>query len=469
MRLSIVALLLLTLAPGLRAEEHVWSERPNSAPTTIQLPDFATLADLAMPAVVSIQVEQKSPRRQNDSFDFFFGPFGDVPREFHNRGLGSGFVISKDGLVLTNYHVVEDAQSIEVTLSSKDGIDKKVEASVLGTAPEYDIALLQAKGVSDIPVAYLGDSDKVRIGEWVLAIGNPFGLAHSASVGIISAKERRDIAPSGRPGLYDFLQTDASINPGNSGGPLINSRGEVIGINSAINASGSGIGFAIPINMVKNMLTDLKTKGRYARSWIGIKIQPLTPELAQSYGLPKPLGALVSEVVNESPAKEAGLLEGDIILEFDGKPVRSSTDLPLYASMGGVGKKVSIKYWRNRKESTVMLKLTEYPSEEAKVAEADDAGEGEGLGLVAADLTPQLQKELGIETASGVVVKSIEPGSAAARNGLRLGDVIMSLNGEAMARARSFAEAVHKVERGGLLRMQVLRQGGKVFVAMRKP
>jgi len=483
MQKTVLACLILASATPSWAQNKLWTERPNSAPV-VQLPDFSPLAEQLVPAVVSIQVEQKVDLGQvhgqnphggrggpgGDPFEFFFGPFGgEVPREFHNRGLGSGFAISKEGLILTNYHVVEDADSIEVTFSTKDGGEKKMSAKVLGVAPDYDVALIQTNEPADAAIAYLGDSDRVRIGEWVMAIGNPFGLSHSVSVGIISAKERRDIAPSGRNGVYNFLQTDASINPGNSGGPLINTRGEVIGINSAINAAGSGIGFAIPINMVKNMLGDLKSKGKYSRSWIGIKIQEITPELAQSYGLGKAGGALVAEVVDDSPAKEAGLQEGDVILEFDGKPVRASSDLSLIASMAGVGRKVSVKFWRSGKERTVTIKLSEFPSDETKLAAAGEAGESGSLGIVAADITPALQQRLQLEADTGVVIRSVEPSSVAARAGLRPGDLILSLNGETMKRARAFAEAVKKIEPGGLLRMQVQRQGGKIFVAFRKP
>jgi serine protease Do len=453
---------------------RLWTERPESAPK-VDVPDFSPLAQQLVPAVVSIAVETKSQRGRGPN-EFFFGPFGpggpgggpEVPREYMNRGLGSGFFISKDGLVLTNHHVVENAVSIEITYQRADGSERTIQAKVLGTAPEYDVALLQTEGNPEAQITYLGDSDKVKIGEWVMAVGNPFGLSHSVSVGIISAKERRDIMPSGRRGLYDFLQTDASINPGNSGGPLVNMRGEVIGINSAINAAGAGIGFAIPINMVKGMLADLKTKGKYARSWIGIKIQPLSDELAQSYGLKNAQGALVSEVVPESPAAEAGLHEGDIILEFDGKPVRSSSDLPLYASMAGVGKKVSLKVFRDKRELSVPLTLKEFPSEEVPVA-ANEKSEGTSLGIVVADITPELKRQFRLESTSGVIIREVEPGSSAERQGLRPGDVILSLNGEEVKRARGFAETVRKLASGAVMRLQVAREGSRVFIALRKP
>ena len=315
----------------------------------------------------------------------------------------------------------------------------------------------------------LGDSDAIKIGEWVMAIGNPFGLSHTVSVGIISAKERRDIAPSGRAGLYDFLQTDAAINPGNSGGPLINTRGEVIGINSAINAAGSGIGFAIPINMVKAMLPDLKAKGKYSRGWIGIRIQGLSPELAQSFNLPSASGALVSEVVQSGPAAEAGIKEGDVILEFDGKPIRNSNDLPLYAGMAGVGRKVALKVWRGGKSQSVNLKLAEYPSEDEKVAASARPDEGSGLGLVVADITPALQRELELEQAVGVAVKTVDPGSPAAKAGLVPGDVILAIAGHPVSRARDLKQAIDKLAPGELIPLQVMRGGARRFIALKKP
>jgi serine protease Do len=291
--MRIIAILIaLTTAPLAQARETLWNERSGSAGALAQVPDFAALATQVVPAVVAINVEQKvrvSRRgggRFRDPFDFFFRPFGgEIPHEFHNRGLGSGFVIRADGLILTNYHVVENADSIEVVLTHADGSERTMSAKVLGTAPEYDVALIQTEEKTDAPVAFLGNSDSINIGDWVMAVGNPFGLSHSVSVGIISAKERREIAPSGRRGVYDFLQTDASINPGNSGGPLINMKGEVIGINTAINAAGSGIGFAIPINMVKQMLPDLKAKGRFARSWIASTFRASTKNSPNRSGL----------------------------------------------------------------------------------------------------------------------------------------------------------------------------------------
>ncbi len=448
--------------------EQLWQQRGAGSALLAQVPDFARLAKQVVPAVVSIQVEQKVRASRGPFEHYFWGPFGEVPREFRNRGLGSGFVIREDGLILTNNHVVENAENIEVAFEIEGEGERKMSAKVLGTAPEYDIALLATEGNAKAPVTYLGDSDSVSIGDWVMAIGNPFGLSHSVSVGIISAKERRDIMPSGRRGLYDFLQTDASINPGNSGGPLVNMRGEVIGINSAINAAGSGIGFAIPINMVKEMLPDLKSKGKFTRSWIGIKIQTMTQALAQSYGLGKAQGALVSEVIKDGPAAKGGVREGDVILEFDGKPVRASSDLPLYASMAGVGKKVKLKLWREGGDKQVNVTLTEFPGEETASVEPESGGGGQ-LGITVADITPQIQQQLGLEVARGVVIREVMPGSAAAMEGLRPGDVILSFNGRAMGTAREFAQMFKDLKSGAVMRLQILREGGRLFVAIPKP
>ncbi len=479
MRIAIAAVAfsfaLTAVARPARAQQ-LWAERSGSAPALAQVPDFSALAAMVSPAVVSISVEQRVKMRRRhggafgDPFEFFFRPFGgEIPRQYRNRGLGTGFIIGENGVILTNNHVVEDADSIEVTFELADGSEKKMSATILGTAPEYDVALIQTEEKINVPIAYLGDSDKTQIGDWVMAIGNPFGLSHSVSIGIISAKERRDIMPSGRRGLYDFMQTDASINPGNSGGPLVNMRGEVIGINTAINAAGSGIGFAIPINMVKAMLPDLKAKGKYTRSWIGIKIQRMTAELSQSYGLSRPMGALVSEVVPGSPAANAGITDGDVILEFDGKPVRTSSDLPLYASIAGVGKKVKLKIWHEKRDKHVYVTLSAFPSGQTELAERPtDEGSAE-LGLTVADITPGLARQFGLDAHRGVVIKEVTRGSAAGRAGLRPGDVVLSLNGRQARNAREFARAVRRLRSGAVMRFQVDRRGGRLFVAIRKP
>ncbi|HSI05144.1 MAG TPA: Do family serine endopeptidase [Myxococcota bacterium] len=466
----------LIASPAFAQSSKLFVERPSGAAPLTQIPNFAALAKQVTPAVVSISVEARTKMsRGRGGQDFhWFGPEGPGqrgPDRDFAKGLGSGFVIRPEGLILTNNHVVEDAERIEVTIEYPNGGERKLSAKVLGTAPEYDVALIQTEEDAKAPVAYLGDSDAVEIGDWVMAVGNPFGLSHSVSTGIISAKERRDIAPSGRSGLYDFLQTDASINPCNSGGPLINMKGEVIGINSAINAQGSGIGFAIPINMVKAMLPDLKSKGRYTRSWIGIRIQGLSPELAQSYGLSGTSGALVSEVVPQGPAANAGLKEGDVILTFDGKELRRSTDLPLFASMAGIGKEVPLKIWRDRKEQTVKVKLSEFPDGIAKADDGTPAGEATPaqLGMTVGDITPQVQRELELDSDKGVVIRDVQASGLAGRAGLRPGDVLLSVNGQEVRNSKGFVASVKAIKSGGVMRLQVQRGDAKVYVALKQP
>jgi serine protease Do len=444
-------------------------------------PNFAALAQELRPAVVSIKTETRvkqsrgmgrrepSPGEPFDLFRFF-GQGGQNPMPREARGLGSGFVIDSSGLILTNHHVVEAADEIEVSFALPDGTERTMEAKVVGEAADYDVALIKTVADANVAVARLGDSDATQIGEWVMAVGNPFGLDHSVSVGIISAKERRDIAPSGRRGLYNFLQTDASINPGNSGGPLVNARGEVIGINAAINAQGQGIGFAIPVNMVKEMLPQLKKGGKFVRSWVGVKIQPLTPELAESYGLDKTHGVLVAEVMRGSPAADAGLEEGDIILEFDGKKLTRSSDLPLYASMAGVGKKVDLTVLRKNKTRSVAMKLGAFPDDEVVLARGsgDEGDSGTGFGLGFGNLTPEARERLRTEAKSGAVVSDIEPGGAAARAGLMPGDLVLKADGETIDNAGELAKLLKAKKPGDIVRLLVEREGSRLFVGMKR-
>lgn len=471
MRITVLIAFLVASFAGASAEARsgaLWTEKQDGAPPLAQVPDFKALAKQSMGAVVGIQVEQRA--RTSDSEDYlerFWG--GPSPHEFRNRGLGSGFLIRDDGLILTNNHVVENAAAIEVTLQMPDGTERKMEAETLGTAPEYDVALIKTTQKPGVALLPLGDSSAIDIGDWVMAIGNPFGLDHSVSVGIISAKGRRDIMPSGRRGLYDFIQTDAAINPGNSGGPLINMRGEVIGINTAINAAGSGIGFAIPINMVKAMLPELKEEGRFARSWIGIKIQPMTEALAASYGLEVRDGALISEVVAGGPGASAGLKDGDVVLEFDGKAIHESSDLPLYASMAGVGNSVGITVWRNNRRMKLDITLAAFPDETTQVASTEPPQREGRLGLTINDITPDLRRQYDLDNRRGAVVTDVERGSAAAQAGLQPGDVILGVNGKDVRRARQFAETVRKAKKNTYLRIQVARGDGRMWLALRTP
>ena len=432
-----------------------------------QVPDFRALARQVLPAVVSIQVDQRVrvPTGPGDFFHRYFG--GELPREYRNRGLGSGFVIAASGLILTNNHVVEDAERIEVTIDNGAGDERKLEAKVLGSAPRYDVAILQTAQPAGAQIAFLGDSGTTEIGDWVMAVGNPFGLTHSVSTGIISAKERRDVLPSGRAGLYNFLQTDASINPGNSGGPLINMRGEVIGINSAVNAAGAGIGFAIPINMVKEMLPELVAKGRFARSWLGVRIQPLNDELARSFGLAKATGALVAEVVPDGPADQAKLRPGDVVLQFDGKEVRQANDLPLFASMAGVGRTVPVAVWREGRRVEVRVALTENPDE--GVGDRPEAvPTASELGLTIADVTPRMAQRLGAGSEGRVLVREVAPMSASEEAGIRPGDLLLQVGGRDVTQARQVAKLFGQAPAGSVIRLTLGREGRTVFAALKK-
>lgn len=328
---------------------------------------FADLVEKVKPAVVNISTET-TVRIPGNPFRHFFGPdeegpfgdffkrfFGDIPdRELKQQSLGSGFIIDKDGYIITNNHVVEGADEIKVKLADK----REFKAKVVGRDPKTDLALIKISSIfKDLPTLPLGDSDKIRVGDWVLAIGNPFGLEHTVTQGIISATGR--VIGSGP---YDnFLQTDAPINPGNSGGPLINLKGEVIGINTAIIASGQGIGFAIPSNMAKTVITQLKEKGKVIRGWIGVSIQTLTPELAQSFGLKETRGALVADVVPGGPADKAGLKRGDIIISFDGKEINEMSELPKIVAETPIGKTVNVKIIRNGKEKILKMTIAPLP------------------------------------------------------------------------------------------------------------
>ncbi len=328
---------------------------------------FADLVEKVKPAVVNISTET-TVRIPGNPFRHFFGPdeegpfgdffkrfFGDIPdRELKQQSLGSGFIIDKDGYIITNNHVVEGADEIKVKLADK----REFKARVVGRDPKTDLALIKISSIfKDLPTLPLGDSDKIRVGDWVLAIGNPFGLEHTVTQGIISATGR--VIGSGP---YDnFLQTDAPINPGNSGGPLINLKGEVIGINTAIIASGQGIGFAIPSNMAKTVITQLKEKGKVTRGWIGVSIQSMTPELAQSFGLKDTRGALVADIVPGGPADKAGLKRGDIIISFDGKEINEMSELPRIVAETPIGKTVNLKIIRNGKEKVLKITIAPLP------------------------------------------------------------------------------------------------------------
>jgi serine protease Do len=432
------------------------------------LPDFASLAKKLGPSVVNISTTQvrrtaeqaPAPFGDGDPLGqfgerFFGGPIPRGPQR--QNGLGSGFIIDRDGTILTNYHVVDGAQKIVVKLS--DG--RSFDAKVLGKDQKTDIAIIKIGAGQDLPAAALGDSERLEVGEWVMAIGNPFGLDHTVTSGIVSAKGRH----IGAGPYEDYIQTDASINPGNSGGPLINLRGEVVGINTAIfSQSGGniGIGFAIPTNLVKELLPNLKDNGKVVRGYLGVTIQKVTPEIAESLGMKQSSGALVADVAKAGPAERAGIKSGDVIVEFNGKEIKDSGELPLQAARTAPGKQSQLKILRNGKELTLPLTVGEFHEREVVAA-----AENGGLGIAVQPVTASMAAELGLERAEGLVITSIKPGSAADEAGLQRGDVITEINRRPVRNLSDYNRAVEKTEKSKALLFLVRRGEGSLFLALK--
>jgi serine protease Do len=436
-----------------------------------ELPDFVALAKKMKPVVVNISTTQVGEARGQQEFGSPFGeddPFNDFWKRFfggpiprgpqRQRSLGSGFVIDADGSILTNNHVVENAQKIVVKTSD----DQEYEAKIVGRDPKTDIAVIKITAKSGLTVASLGDSDKLEVGEWVMAIGNPFGLDSTVTSGIVSAKGRHI-----GQGPYDnFIQTDASINPGNSGGPLLNLRGEVVGINTAIfSRSGGniGIGFAIPINLVKELLPQLRGKGKVTRGYLGVLIQKVTPEIAESLGIDKARGALVANVSKDGPAEKAGVKVGDVIVEFDGKEIKESGDLPIVVARTPVDRKVRMKVLRDKKDLQLTVTIGELKDEEV-VASAPEKGE---LGMTVQKLTPQMAESLGLDRAEGVVVSAVDPGSAADEAGIRRGDVILEIDRKPIRSLDEYKKAVAGARKGKGVLFLVRRGESTLFLALK--
>lgn len=414
------------------------------------LPSLSDLVKGVKPAVVNISTTtvvkgldmherffgpSNPPNPFKDFFgnDFFDRFFGDSPRrEFKQRSLGSGFIIDKEGYILTNNHVVEKAQSIKVKLS--DG--KEYDAQIKGRDPKTDIALIKINSKNNLPVAALGNSDQIEVGDWVVAIGNPFGLETTVTTGIISAKGR----VIGAGPYDDFIQTDASINPGNSGGPLYNLKGEVVGINTAIVSGGQGIGFAIPINVAKNMLSQLKTKGKVDRGWLGVVIQKVTPEIAKGFGLKESEGALVGDVMENSPAEKVDLRRGDIIISFDGKKIKDMDTLPKLVGSTEIGKKVKIAIIRDGKTIEKEIVIGELKDESMQISRKPTTEKD--FGIVVQDITPEIAIHMNLKDKKGVIVTDIQPGSPAQEADIRSGDVIREIGRKPIRNVSDFKAAM---------------------------
>lgn len=407
----------------------------------------------------------------DDMFKFFFGGPGGQnrgqPKEFKQQSLGSGFIIHESGLIVTNNHVVDKADEIKVTLA---GSDHEYIAKVIGTDPKTDVALIKIDPKEPLHPLMLGDSDDLQVGEIVVAIGNPFGLSHTVTQGIVSAKER-----SIGFGPYDnFIQTDASINPGNSGGPLLNLNAEVIGINAAIEAQGQGIGFAIPINLAKSIVTQLKETGTVTRGWLGVWIQKVDPELAKSFGLKDAKGALVSKVQKDSPADKAGIMPGDIILKVNGKEIGDSKELPVYVAGLPVGKEIQIEFVRNKKSQTAKIKIGKLQDGEPKAEVgkkspdvSDEVTEMDQLGFRVSNITDQDREKLKLgKDVEGVVIEEIQQQGPSDQKGLQPGNLILELNHEKVKDVASYRKLSKSLKKGDSVMLLVRQdENSSLFVA----
>lgn len=440
------------------------------------LPDFTDLVEQVRPAVVNISSTQKIRHARpviphgkgpgtpfDDLFRHFFGDEnGGRIQEFYDKSLGSGFIISRDGYVLTNNHVVDDAEKVVVKLADK----RQFVAKIIGADKRSDIALLKIDA-ADLPVAKIGDANKLRVGEWVLAIGSPFGFDYSVTAGIVSAKARS--LPN--ENYVPFIQTDVAINPGNSGGPLLNLDGEVVGINSQIYSRTGGfmgLSFAIPINVAMNAAEQLKAGGHVVRGWLGILIQDVTRELAESFGMNKPVGALVARVLPDSPAEEAGLKVGDIIVKYDHEDVNSSSSLPPMVGATKVGNKVPVEIIRNGKSRTLEVKIRELPADEDLSLSGESGATRDAkikrLNILVANLTDEQKAQLDKQT--GISVAEVKPGPAT-RAGIRQGDIILKFNNQDVTDIKQFRKLVKDTPENKPVPVLIQRRGSPIFLAIK--
>lgn len=483
-----VFILLIGVFVGLVMSSHLGIMAPLPAKSSISSKSIERLSELsealsevasvATPSVVNIATTRVIRSREETPFDFFDDPFfrrffGDqfphpnIPRERKEQSLGSGVIVSEDGYIVTNNHVIEKAEEIKVLLSNK----RDYKAKLVGADPKTDIAVIkiEAKGLTALP---WGDSDKLKVGEVVFAIGNPFGLNQTVTMGVISAVGRANV---GIADYEDFIQTDAAINPGNSGGALLNARGELVGINTAIlsrTGGYQGIGFAVPSNMAKQVMDSLIKHKKVIRGWLGVSIQEVTSDLAEEFGVKELKGALVSGVVKGSPADNAGIKQGDVILQYNGKIVEDTGHLRNMVSQTAIGSKVKIRLLRKRQEIEVEAVIAELPKKMADVGpseEQEPAEESTALaGITVRELTPELARNLGIdESEKGVVIVRVSQSSGAFKAGLRTGDIILQVNQKDISTIEDYKKAVSRIKPKDRILLLIRRKGSDLFVTIR--
>jgi len=431
---------------------------------------FSELVKKAQGSVVNIytitvvkqrfpNLQFRDPFGQNDPFNEFFERFfrDQVPKEYRERSLGSGFIINKEGFILTNNHVVERSDEIRVLLNN----EKEFDAKIIGKDPKTDLALIKIEAEESLKPLPLGDSDNLDVGDWVVAIGNPFGLEHTVTAGIVSAKYRRLGA-----GSYDnFIQTDASINPGNSGGPLLNTKGEVIGINSMIVSGGGesiGIGFAIPINIAKDLLPQLK-KGKIIRGWLGVVIQEITSELKDKLELPNRHGALVADVSPGGPAEKVGIKRGDVIIVFDQKEIKEMSDLPYFVATTPVGKTVMVEVIREGQRKNFQVKIEELIEEQGE----KDIKETENLGMTVEEITPDIARQFGLAEKKGLVVVDVTTNSPAEEADIHRGDILLEIDQMPIRGLRAFKEKTIQYKKGDTILFLVKRGANTLYLTLK--
>jgi serine protease Do len=469
------------LAIGLMVSSSLNWTSPSAAQNLINPPQAATATPASRPASFSGLAEKLSPSVVNikvvkvekagfnqpqmeipdgpmgDLFRRFFQEMPQVPENRRTQGAGSGVIISKDGYILTNNHVVEGAKEVTVTLANQ----QECKARVVGRDPKTDLAVLKVESKESFPAVAMGDSDQLKVGDWVVAIGNPFGLNNTVTSGIVSAKGR----VIGAGPYDDFIQTDASINPGNSGGALINMKGELVGINTAIIPNGRGIGFAIPVNTAKPLVPQLISTGEVTRGYLGVNIQSITPELAKALKLRDRKGALVADVFSGGPADKGGIKRGDVIIAYNGKVVEDSHHLPALVAATPVTQEATVTILRNGQEQKLSMKVGQLPGDKTVSEKPVHPAAGK-WGLQLGDINPQIAQRFHLKEEKGVVVAGIDPGSRAAEAGLQRGDLILEVNRQPVGSVKDVLENIERSKDKDHLLLLVQRDSSKFFVPL---